>query len=371
MKKIIYFTTVPVPYKVAFFEELGKKCELTVVFENKTVSYREDSWMVTKFKNFRAFFLEGLNVKGKKISSQAVSFLKKEKFDHIIIGCYSTFAQMKAQCYLIRHKIPYIISSDGGMIKNDKGFQKRLKCYFIGHADMWLSTGRITSEYLAHYGADPQKTYSYPFTSIKNEDVLTVPDTYPQKLEFRERLSIEEKNVDVCVGQFIHRKGMDLLIQAAPSLKDTGVYIIGGKPDNMYLELKEKCGADHVHFVAFKDKAALSEYYRAADVFVLPTREDIWGLVVNEAMAYGLPVITTDRCVAGMEMVENGITGSIIPSDDVQQLSDAIRKWLEHKEDICTERILQTARNYTTEKMAEVHYVLLESNKNEEDNDVC
>ena len=79
MKKIIYFTTVPVPYKVAFFEELGKKCELTVVFENKTVSYREDSWMVTKFKNFRAFFLEGLNVKGKKISSQAVSFLKKEK----------------------------------------------------------------------------------------------------------------------------------------------------------------------------------------------------------------------------------------------------------------------------------------------------
>ena len=55
----------------------------------------------------------------------------------------------------------------------------------------------------------------------------------------------------------------------------------------------------NVHFVGFKTKEQLEDYYRAADLFVLPTREDIWGLVVAEAMAYGLGVITTNRCNAG------------------------------------------------------------------------
>lgn len=61
---------------------------------------------------------------------------------------------------------------------------------------------------------------------------------------------------------------------------------------------------DNIVFVEFKTKEDLIDYYRAADLFVLPTREDIWGLVVNEAMAAGTPVITTTNCGAGMEILK-------------------------------------------------------------------
>ena len=81
---------------------------------------------------------------------------------------------------------------------------------------------------------------------------------------------------------------------------------------------------DNVHFIDFKNKDILKEYYYVADVFVLPTREDIWGLVINEALAYGLPVITTDKCMAGLEMIEDGKNGYIIPVNSVKKLAEKL-----------------------------------------------
>ena len=60
---------------------------------------------------------------------------------------------------------------------------------------------------------------------------------------------------------------------------------------------KFKC--KNVYFIEFKKSEELNEYYKAADIFVHPTREDIWGLVVNEAMAKGLPVVTTNNVLQG------------------------------------------------------------------------
>ena len=53
----------------------------------------------------------------------------------------------------------------------------------------------------------------------------------------------------------------------------------------------------------------------------MPTREDIWGLVINEAMAYGLPIITTDNCLAGLELIKNEENGYIIPVNNTELLA--------------------------------------------------
>ena len=102
-----------------------------------------------------------------------------------------------------------------------------------------------------------------------------------------------------------------------------------------------------------KTKKELSEYYKAADIFVLPTREDIWGLVINEAMAYGLPVVTTNKCVSGVELVKDYKNGFIINVDDVKQLAYAINLIL--SDDILREKMskesLKTIDKYTIENM--------------------
>lgn len=357
--KVLYLTTVPTPYKVAFFEELGKLCDLTVLFENKQVSYREKSWMVNDFHNFTAIFLRGFNIKDKKISVEAIRIIKNGNYDHVIIGCYSTITQMIAQKYMIDHKIPFIHSSDGGMIKEDSAVQKKLKSYFIKNASAWLGTGKVTTEYLEHYGAYENKIITYPFTSIYDRDILPVPDSMVVKRKFRNQLKMYEDKIVLSVGQLIHRKGIDILIKAASQLNNTGIYIIGGTPSDEYVELKRKYNANNIHFIGFKDKNELSKYYRAADVFVLPTREDIWGLVINEAMSYGIPVVTTNKCVAGMEMVEQGVTGSIVEVENVNQLVEAVRYWLENGSVESSNASLDKARQYTIEKMATAHYEIL------------
>ena len=89
---------------------------------------------------------------------------------------------------------------------------------------------------------------------------------------------------------------------------------------------------------------------------VLPTREDIWGLVINEAMAQGLPVVTTNRCLAGLTLVKNGENGYIVPVAGVEALKQAIEKGFEG--DNASEfgrKSLEKIRNYTIERMAAEH----------------
>ena len=273
-------------------------------------------------------------------------------YDVIVIGFFSSPTGMMAIEHMrIRH-IPFVLSSDGGMVKNDAGVKHKIKQHFISAASAWLSTGKTTTEYLTYYGADPKRVYIYPFTSVMAEDILKQPLTITEKQEYRKLLGMKEEKVILSVGQFIYRKGYDVLLKACKQLDSSiGVYIVGGKPTEDYLNLKEQLDLEHVHFVNFMTKDKLANYYKAADLFVLPTREDIWGLVVNESMAYGLPVITTTKCVAGIEMVKDDINGQIIPAEDVEALTKSIKDALGKS----MSGAIETAKEYSIEKMAFAH----------------
>ena len=160
------------------------------------------------------------------------------------------------------------------------------------------------------------------------------------------------------VGQPIHRKGFDLLIKAAEDLGelDAGFFIVGGNPDEECSGLLKDLNVTNVSFVPFMKKEQLAEYYLAADCFVLPTREDVWGLVINEAMTYGLPVITTDKCGAGLELVEDGVNGYIVESESSKALGGAIRSVLDCDEPAgMADASLSKIEEYTLENMADVH----------------
>ena len=250
---------------------------------------------------------------------------------------------------------------DGGLIRQERKEKYLFKKSLVRKADQWLSSGRYTTEFLVHYGAEKSRIHFYPFSSVFEKDILPAVPSADEKQALKEELGVPEKRMVLAIGQFIHRKGFDILMHAACSLdKDVGIYIVGGEPTEDYLQMRASLGLDNVHFVGFQKKEALSRYYRAADLFVLPTREDIWGLVINEAMAYGLPVITTDRCVAGLELVEEGVNGSIVPVEDAAALAGKMKEILSSDLEKMGTASLKKIRAYTIENMAKAHVAIFE-----------
>lgn len=165
----------------------------------------------------------------------------------------------------------------------------------------------------------------------------------------------------LAVGQFIPRKGFDVLLEAARGIdRKIGIYIVGGDPTDEYLKYKTDYHLDSVHFCGYKPKSELKKYYLAADVLVHPTREDIWGLVVNEAMACALPVITTDKCIAGKQLLRDGQAQWIIPAEDSRILSEKIQRLYTSGEPGLSEQNYETVSKYTIENMVKTHLKIID-----------
>ena len=364
MKKVLILTNYASPYRVHFFDALGLHTELTVLFSERRENqkHRSEDWFVDGSGHFTWVQLEKqlFSIQKKDLCLDVLKWLKKP-WDEIVLCGYSSPTVMLAIAYLRMKKIPFWMEVDGGLIREDSRLQYRFKKMLVCSASGWLSTGKATTDYLVHYGARRDAVREYPFSSLWEADILKRSVTREQKLEFRRELGMEEEKVILSIGQFIHRKGYDVLMKAAVHLgSDTGIYIVGGEPTEEYLNLCRELGLENIHFEGFKKKETLVKYYQAADLFVLPTREDIWGLVVNEAMAFGLPVITTDRCVAGLELVANGVTGYIVPVEDADALAEKMNAALSGECERMGAAALEKVRPYTIENMARVHQEIFE-----------
>lgn len=362
--KVLFTTDVPASYRVQFFNELGKCCELTVLFEKKAeeIRTRSKGWIGEEYKNFRAVFMNKIKLgkNGRYVIAPEIVNYVQESYDIIIVGVYSTLSAMLAIVFMQWKRIPYYIEVDGGIAKEGKGLKEKFKKLLISQAKGYFSSGKMTDQYLETYGATKEKIMHYPFTSLSERNLLEKACDMEGAQEIRKECGIKEKYVIVSVGQFIYRKGFDVLIHATKNIsKDVGVYIIGGEPTKEYLDMRKDVGGNEkIHFIGFLGHEELSRFYKAADIFVLPTREDIWGLVVNEAMAYGLPVVTTNKCVAGIELVEDDINGYIVHAGDEEGLANAINRFFEKSYDeqiIMKQESLRKIREYTIENMSKVH----------------
>lgn len=363
--KVLYFTNLPVPYRMDFFNELGKLCDLTVWVETEKRANSNSDWLKrSKAETFSYRVLDKFEFSRTRfINFGYKKLLKQENFEIVVVGSYYSPSAMLFIETLRLMRIPYILNSDGGFIKNDSILKKWIKRHFIKGASAYLSTGAMTDEYLLHYGARKEVIYRYPFTSIHQSDILDkIPDAL-EKQALRQQLGISEDKMILSVGSCIRRKGYDILLQACKYIpENVGIYLIGGKPTDDQLENLKSYVAENsmhnVHFISFLSKEKLSLYYKAADLFVLPTREDVWGLVINEAMAYGLPVVTTNRCIAGVEMVRENLNGYIVSVGNIDTLAGVMMHILstDTLKNNMSNYSLEVISGYSLEKMAERHY---------------
>lgn len=367
MMRLLFITNVSSPYRVAFFDELGRYMDVTVLFSSgkEDSKHRNQNWFEESKGNFQGIFLKKTRKIGRQNLCLEVLKWLKQDYDCIVVGGYAHPTAILAMLYLRLRGIPFYLEIDGGIIREESRLKYSIKRFLAGKLpSRWLSSGRCSTETLIHYGAQPQDILEYPFTSLSEKDLLENPPTEEEKKTLRQALGVEETRMILSVGQFIPRKGFDILLRSAAKLaENVGIYIVGGEPTQEYEQLCQELGLEHVHFRGFQKKDVLERYFRAADLFVLPTREDIWGLVINEAMAKGLPVITTENCVAGVELVENGVNGYIVPVDDPEALAEKLTLALSQDCQSLGAAALEKIRPYTLENMAKVHRDILGEGK--------
>lgn len=367
MKRVLFITNYASPYRVSFFDRLSKDMDVTVLYFDRAEEQKDRAaeWFIAGEGGFRAVQLTRriATIGGESLCVDVLPWLKKG-FDAIVVCGYSSATAMLAMAYLRLKKIPFYLEVDGGLIRENSGLKYRFKKLLVSSATYWIGSGDHTTDYLVHYGARREAVFSYPFTSLWKKDILNRLPSAEEKRRLRQKLGMEENKIAIYVGRFTEAKGMDALLEASPALeRDTGVYFVGGEPGWEHLAFCKAKGLSHVHFVGFQKKERLADYYMAADVLVLPTKSDVWGLVINEAMACGLPVVTTDKCVAGLELIEDGVNGYIVPVDDTQALAEKIRAVLEGDYRQMGEAALETIRPYTLENMAKAHVEIFESGR--------
>ena len=145
--------------------------------------------------------------------------------------------------------------------------------------------------------------------------------------EVRRRLNCGDKFTCLVSGALIERKGVDLAIRTMNRLEleypdKFSLIILGGGPlEEQYREMS----GTNIHFEGFQQKDKLPAYFAAADVFLFPTRYDGWGLVVNEAISTGLPVICSASAGAS-EYITDGVNGFIVHDEELTSYATLLER---------------------------------------------
>ena len=347
---LLYFTNIPSPYKVEFLNQLSKHMEVDVLFDGYDEDGRNDKWYKDNKYLFNPIFIKNFKTINKTI---------KKHYDIILIGTYATIYGGYLIELLHLKKMPFLMNADGGFVdKNDTFITKFLKTFFISKASYYLSSSKETNKYLTAYGANKDKIYLYNFTSLNNEDILDKPISYKNKLPLRKQKGYNYHRLFISIGNFIERKGYDLFFKAIKdnNFKDACFLIVGGGPlKKEYEKLIKEYKLNNVYLIDFLDKKEIFEYLQMSDVFFFPSREDIWGLVINEAMANGLPVISSDNVIASKELVESKY---LYDPNDLNKQYALINEFV-YKTDDELYTIGQTSLNkikdYTIENMVKRH----------------
>lgn len=187
----------------------------------------------------------------------------------------------------------------------------------------------------------------------------------PRRKDLNESLGLDGKTVLFTLGRMsAHEcyKGFDEVIEALPRLAQeipNIIYMVGGDGDDR-ARLEQKASdlgvADRVVFTGFIPESDKTDYYRLADVFVMPGRGEGFGIVYLEAMACGIPVIAS-TADASREAVRDGMLGEVVDPDNQDELISAILSSIHRKERTVPEGI----EYFSFERFEERWFELLEN----------
>lgn len=368
---VLWIFNHPAPYKIKFFNELGKKVNLQVIFERDKEGDRNDIFYSEKAYNFKMFIANSIKLGSINNYTHApIKYLKKNKYDVVVINGWRTITERRVIKYCKRKKIPYIFAINGGIIpESEPSFKYNIKKKYISGATSYLSPDKNSNKYLVHYGAIESKINIFPYSNILENEILKKPLEQKEVISLRKKLDLEGDVIFVSSGQFIERKNYIKLIQIwAKVPSNYSLYITGEGPlKEKYQEEIKRLGLKNVKLVNYLAHPQLFALYDACDAFVFISKEDIYGHVVLEALSQGLPVIGSPNANALTKLVKEGENGHIVDINDDESILNGILNLLGPEAKL---KSIEVAKQNTIEKCASFHIDLFkqyyeEINKNE------
>lgn len=351
MKKVLYLTNIKSPYRVRFFNELARYCDLTVLYEREKSSSRNAEWEKSERGAYKRKYLNGIHIG----NENAFSFrILKELFagyDRIIVGCYNSPVQMKAILVMRLLHIPYVLNLDGEPFLEGDGLKSRMKHFFIRGAQKYLIAGEKAAESLQKYVGE-KEIIPYYFSSLSKSEI-----NCNSKCCDRERT-----DTILVVGQYFDYKGMDIALEAARLDQSLQYKFVGmGSRTEQFLRNFEGKIPSNVKIIPFLQKPELEKEYQCCGLLVLPSRQECWGLVINEAASFGMPIVSTWGSGAAVEFLADDYPQYLAKPGDSEDLLRCIHLYLNSidKGDY-RDFLLNKSVDYTIERSVSEHLKALQ-----------
>lgn len=241
----------------------------------------------------------------------------------VIIGGYNSISSWIALIYCKIYSKKVILWSGSILtsIRFDQVVIKFLKKMFIRNCDAFISYGSKAREFLEFFGAETGSI----FVGCNVGDV----DFYRKNSTFFSRVNTGYVKL-IFVGRLVKDKGIYNLIKALKLTNNRNIelYVVGDGPEKEDIELfcKKNDFNGKIYFVGFKQKEDLVLYYNNANIFILPTFSDKFGIVYSEALSCGLFVIASKYAGASYDIIEDGVNGLIVDPHDIVALASSIDK---------------------------------------------
>lgn len=341
MIRVGYIAGEPNPSRAPHLDRIAEHpdIELTVIYAAATVHRRE--WALDLRHD--PIVLTGPRVRAVRLlhhdyplTPQIWRLLSRERFDVLVIGGWSLMATQLAIVWARTHGVPYLVISENHFRESRRGWVSTLKQLVLprivrpaaGH----LVTGTLAREHQLHYGARPETITVFPNTVDVTEFGRRADELRARRRELRAGLGIPDDAIAVTqVSRFIPFKGPDEAVEAvarARALVDRPLQLVlvGSGPLREQLEARAAELMLPVTFAGWRSGDELIEAYAATDIFLLLSRREPWGIVVNEAAAVGLPLVITDVVGAAADLLVPGENGELVRSGDLDGQAAAIAK---------------------------------------------
>jgi len=351
--RLAIFATHPIQYQVPLWRLLARTSDLDVkVFYFSDLSVRGDidpgfsvpvAWDVPLLEGYQSEFITrnaDLQRPGSVAMPDPKGLLRNGRFDWALIQGYTHCFERQVIQAAGRLGIKVLIRGEFSDLDRGRGpikefLRRRYLKWFYSHVDAFCTIGQDARRHLLRWGVPDDRLFFSPYC-------VDTTHFHQQSEEFdrnttRARLGLTNGVFTFLFsGKLIPRKEPLLLLEAFERLSDRenmALIVLGDGPlkDRVVQRGRAILGPRFL-FQGFVNQSHLGQYFLAADAFVLPSNFETWGLVVNEAMQFGLPVVVSHMVGCGRDLVPENRTGFVFPSGDSEALGDCLRKLAEDRQ---------------------------------------